>query len=372
MPFNSLKIIPIITLILFIPINVFADNDVDMDYFLDDFNRADSAIIGNGWLEFGDPSLGMYAEIKNNALQIRDNSTNNIPCVEVPLNITDQLGNLYIDYDFDFASLGIYHDTNFIIHMRIGEDMTCATVGAGKVLTLSHSNHDKFFKNDKPENDPPNEQNYGYLDGAKWPIGKINGTVHISIDADLENKLIDVRTTGPGLIFGNGTKLDMLYNDNTKIINSMYFMSNGVADYMPPIIIDNLEVQRIEYHTCGIEVGTLDFGNLKAGDTSSQQSLTITATGNYGSDITFMSTNWQNGLGEDIFSGSNTHYSETDGLSWAGKDRVNMGSEPDDNILGTVLKDDILETFWQVKANIFNSSHYGPLYQEMTFYSLCT
>lgn len=364
----SLKLIPIITLILFIPINVFADNDVDMDYFLDDFNRADSTIIGNGWLELGDPSLGMYAEIKNNALQIHDNSTNRIPCVEVPLNITNQTGDLYIDYDFDFASLGIYHDTDFIIHMRIGEDMTCATVGAGKVLTLSHSNHDKFSVKD----DSGNEQNYGYIDKAKFPIGKINGTVHISIEADLENKLIDIRTTGPGLIFGNGTKLDMPYTDLTKKINSMYFMSNGVADYMPPIIIDNLEVQRIEYHTCGIEVGTLNFGNLKAGDTSSQQPLTISATGNYGSDITFMSTNWQNGLGEDIFSGSNTHYSKFDNLSWGAKDRVNIGSDPDDNILGTVLKDDILETFWQVKANIFNSSHYGPLYQEMTFYSLCT
>ena len=370
---NNLKYSPLILLILIVPPSIFATsistgNDVDFDFFSDNFNRADSTIVGNGWFEYDSSASGIEAEIINNALSLSDNSTNSIPCVEVPINITNQTGTLYVDYTYDFAPLGIFHDTNFIIHMRLGEDLVCGN-GAGKVLTLSHANHDRFFKFDFPVNDPPNEQNFGYISGAKMPIGKINGTVNISIQADLENKLIDIRTTGPGLIFGNGTKLDLPYSDITKKINSMYFMVNGVADYMPPVIIDNLEVQRFDYHTCGIEVQDyLDYGLVKPGEYS-EKTLMMNATGDYGSTIKFQVGDWLDENSNIVVGGEKTRYTLDENVSYTSKESLRVND--DAVLLGIIPTNGTLLSYWETKLVVDDESFIGPITQEMTFIILC-
>jgi FlaG/FlaF family flagellin (archaellin) len=202
----------------------------------DDFNRADSNTVGNGWNEIdSDPSA--EARILNNRLDFNSADDAYQPLVYHPFS-QETTGKIAWTFTFNFERTG--SEGTYEVFMQLGQGLTNAPAGdtAGVAVNLKWGGTNNGFST---------HEGFGYYDGATvTQIGVVSGSggdANIEVIADLDTKTFDLTITGPGLISGTGTATGIPFDNNVNIDTVMIYLNQVSESNFSNLEIDNVRVE---------------------------------------------------------------------------------------------------------------------------------
>jgi hypothetical protein len=215
--------------------------------FEDDFNRANSLTLGNGWFEWN-PSP-TETQILNSRLDFDSDNTAGEPLIYHSF-AQQSTGVVKWTFTFNFDRTG--SEMIYELFMQLGEGLTSAPAGntAGVAVNLEWGGESNGFLD---------QEGFGYYDGATptqvavvsgpaaGPAPDINmgGDATITVIADLDAKTFDLTITGAGLISGSGTATDVPFDNNVNIDTIMIY-TNGLADgNFGDLEFDNIKIEHI-------------------------------------------------------------------------------------------------------------------------------
>ncbi|MCP5094985.1 MAG: PKD domain-containing protein, partial [Chloroflexi bacterium] len=178
--------------------------------FSDDFNRANSTIVGNGWLEIEDS--GTAVDILDNQLCFTESSNEpNSPIVTHSFAPTTS-GELTFSFDFDWQRTGT--DRAYRVFMQLGdgslmnENSWDDGVGVNVLWSAISRVHETL----------------GYRQGgSNHSLTTVSGTAHIEITANLDTNTFDITVDGTLV----GTSLPF---DNLVAFDTVRFFSDRMLD----------------------------------------------------------------------------------------------------------------------------------------------
>ncbi len=332
--------------------------------FNDDFNRSNSATVGNGWTEY-EPSADSNAKITSQQLEMNGKNDKFEPCVVNTLTTTSSTANnstlkWSFLYDFEYMDVDKYS-----IYFDIGNSLTCdGTKSPGnEVIRL-----EQLANNEVTD---PQDWMWYTTTGAKTAVAKINGATTIEAILYQDTSTLDLSFTGAGFIDGAQVTTDIPFDNLTEIDTIRILLSRLTETDWNTKFVDDIVMTN--YVSCGITVpSALDFGTIIAnGHTKTDEvSLEISSTGTMASSVSVYATDWLTvAADETMINGENTKFGFVEGGTYVSKSFLN--STLDSVSFGDIAGGTTNISYWQAQPTVLDELFAGDVYQSMTFVATC-
>jgi len=183
----------------------------------DDFNRADSNTLGNGWTET-DSGAGAEASIDNNELDFAADDNDYQPIVSN--TFTKQTsGKITWSFIQEFERTGA--EGAYEVWLQLGDSATmvspATSITTGVAVNLRWGDDTNGFTD---------EEGFGYYDGSSatqiavvsgYDGYNTGGFAYVTVTADLDANTFDLSVTGDGLISGTGSATGVAFDNNVDI-----------------------------------------------------------------------------------------------------------------------------------------------------------
>ena len=182
----------------------------EVTLLIDDFNRADSAVVGNGWLEFEQARAAV--EISGDRLYFADSSRRALRPMVIHGFPEVVSGIVQWEFQFDWARTG--QDKNYSVLMQLGDGLQMSDqsmdVGVGVNLLWSRiGGVDELL---------------GYRQGgAVATLTGMSGLATVRVRADLDQFTYEVEVDGTIV-------QSQIPFDSTVALNTVRFFTDGVND----------------------------------------------------------------------------------------------------------------------------------------------
>ena len=211
--------------------------------FIDeDFNRGDSNILGNSWIEIdSDPSA--EAQILNNRLDFKALDDDHQPLIYT--TFTQQTtGKIRWSFTFNFERTG--SEGTYEMFMQLGQGLTNAPTGdtTGVAVNLKWGGTNNGFSN---------HEGFGYYNGVTVTQVAIvsgdagsnsGGDATIEVIADLDAKTFDLTISGAGFISGSGTTTSIPFDNSLNIDTIMLYLNGINESNFGDLEIDNIIIEQ--------------------------------------------------------------------------------------------------------------------------------
>ncbi|MGQ0703975.1 MAG: invasin domain 3-containing protein [Gemmatimonadales bacterium] len=158
--------------------------------FSDTFNRVNSSVVGNGWIET--ESAGNGATINANRLVFVTNDVDNVPRVQQNFAIAVSSGFLRLKFDFDWARGGLENFYSFFVQLgnsgAFGAPPADGASVPGAAINLRWGDDNTGFTT---------EEGFGYVQGTiHTRVATLTGAHTIEVIADLATERFDLKIDG--------------------------------------------------------------------------------------------------------------------------------------------------------------------------------
>ncbi len=332
--------------------------------FEDDFNRANSGTVGNGWTEY-EISADSNAKITSQQLEMVGKNDKFEPCVVNTFTASSTANNSTLKwsflYDFEYMDVDKYS-----IFFDIGNGLSCdGTAGPGtEIIRL-----EQFANNNVSV---LQDWIWYTTTGSETAVAKINGTTTIEAILYQDTSTLDLSFTGAGFFDGTQVTTGIPFDsateiDSIRILVSRLTESDWNTKFVDDILLTN-------YDSCGIAVpSALDFGTLIADGTikTDEVSLQINSTGTMASNVSVYATDWLTvAADETMINGEKTRFGFTQEEAYASKSLLNNTS--DSVFFADIAAESINTSYWQAQPVVLDELFTGDVYQDMTFVATCS
>jgi flagellin-like protein len=204
----------------------------------EDFNRADSNTVGNGWNEIdSDPSA--EARILDNRLDFNTQDDANQPLVYITFD-QQTTGKIRWSFTFNFERTG--SEGTYEVFMQLGQGLTSAPTGdtIGVAVNLKWGGTNNGFST---------HEGFGYYDGATVTqvatVSGSGGDATIEVIADLDAKTFDLTISGAGFISGTASTTGIPFDNIVNIDTLMIYLDNVNESNFGDLETDNISIQQV-------------------------------------------------------------------------------------------------------------------------------
>jgi hypothetical protein len=191
--------------------------------FSDNFNRANSAVVGNNWMEA--EAAGALVEIQNNRLCFPDTSDAVMRPLARHVFPTVSSGQLTWTFDFDWSRTGTERTYALWMQLGQGSQMSDGSLDAGVGVNLTWANFSGTH-----------EMLAYRKSGGLTGLQVVRGTSQIRVVADLNAKTYSISVNGTAV--GSGIPFDANVS-----LDTVRFMTDGLNEiYFSGRCLDNLSI----------------------------------------------------------------------------------------------------------------------------------